>query len=207
MKTILPWLLVVAFGASAAALYFTGSSKDAELARLREQVQTVDTLRSQLDDLQKQAASQNDQIASLQKGNAELLSLRNQIRQLSDEKAQLVKQLGTAQSQAERSQAEIQQVQARAAENAKAMAEQQILQAKQNQAAVGICIKNLRQIQAAKQQWAVDHQKAVDAVPLPQDISPYFPNSQIPQCPGGGRYTLNAVGTAPTCSIPGHVYQ
>jgi len=203
MKTILPWILAVVFAASAGALYFSSSSKDAELAKLREQVQQVDTLRGQLDDLQKQAASQTDQIALMHKDNDELLRLRNQVRQLTDDKAQLTKQLQSSQSQVERSQAAIQQAQMSATQ----MAEQKILQMKQNESMVSTCINNLRQIDGAKQQWALEHQKGPDAVPTPQDIVAYFPNAMLPQCPGGGRYTLNAVSNAPTCSIPGHVLQ
>ena len=203
MKTILPWILVVAFAASAGALYFSNSSKNDELTKMREQVQQVDTLTSQADDLQKQVASQKDQIAEMHKDTDELLRLRNQVRQLTDDKAQLTKQMQAAQSQAERSQAAIQQAQASATQ----MAEQRILQMKQNEAVVSTCINNLRQIQAAKQQWAMEHQKGPDAVPTPQDIVAYFPNQMLPQCPGGGRYTLNAVSAMPTCSIPGHVLQ
>jgi septal ring factor EnvC (AmiA/AmiB activator) len=204
MKNILPWILVVAFAAGAGTLFVSNSSQKHELETLRGQVAQVDSLNSQLEDLQKQAASQNDQIATMRKDNAELLGLRNQVRQMADDKAALAKQLQSAQTQAARSQAEIQQVQSRVSENAKAMAEQQILQQKQNQAAVGTCINNLRLIDGAKQQWALQNQKGPDAVPLPQEIAPYFPNGQYPQCPAGGRYTLNAVNKAPTCSIPGH---
>jgi hypothetical protein len=198
---------VVVFAASAGAFYFSSSSKNQELDTLRGQVKQLDEMRSQLDGMQKTTADQADQIASMQKDTQELLRLRNQVKQLGDEKVQLTKQLATAQSQAERSQAEVQQVQVRASENAKAMAEQQILQAKQNQAAVSTCINYLRQIDAAKQQWALENNKGADAVPQPQDLVRYFPNSIMPQCPAGGRYTMNAVNRAPTCSIPGHVLQ
>jgi hypothetical protein len=205
MKTILPWLLVVAFAACAGAFYFSGSAKDQQLAALKEQVQEADALRTKAEELQKETAAQADQIASMQKDNAELLKLRGQVRQMADEKAQITKQLATAQSQAERSQAEAQQVQARAAESAKQMAEQQILQSRQNQTAAATCINNLRLIDGAKQQWALENKKTGDAIPQPQDILPYVgANGQFPQCPGGGRYTLNAVNKAPTCSIPGH---
>jgi hypothetical protein len=210
MKTILPWLLVVAFGATAASFYFSGSAKDQQLATLQQQVKDADKLRSQVDDLQKQAADQNDQIASMQKDNAELLKLRGQVRQLGDENAKLTKQIAVAQSQAERSQAEVQQVQARAIENAKAMAEQQVLQQRQNQTAVNTCINNLRMIDGAKQQWALEKNKTPNDIPQPQDLLPYLgPNANgiFPQCPGGGRYTINAVNKAPTCSIPGHALQ
>jgi hypothetical protein len=204
MKNILPWILVVAFAAVAASLYFSSSAQKHEMEALRGQVADVDALNTKLEEVQKQAASQEEQIASMHKDNTELLSLRNQVRQLGDEKAALTKQLQAAQSQAARSQAEIQQVQARMGEGLKQAQEQQILQARQNQAAVSTCINNLRQIDGAKQQWALQNQKPPEAVPQPQDIAPYFPNRQMPQCPAGGRYTLNAVNIAPTCSIPGH---
>jgi hypothetical protein len=206
MKTILPWILVVALAACAGAFYYSGTAKDRELTSLREQMQQMDGLRSQMDDLQKQAADQKDQIASMQRDNAELLKLRGQIKQITDEKAQLTKQLAAAQSQAERSQAEVQQVQSRATESVKQMQEQQILQARQNSQAANICINNLRIIDGAKQQWALDKNKTANDVPQPADILPYIPNSNgvFPQCPGGGRYTLNAVNMAPTCSLPGH---
>ena len=207
MKTILPWLLAVVFGASAGALYFSSSSKNEELVTLRQQVQQLDGLRSQLDVVQKQATDQADQITSMKNDTQELLRLRGQVQQLGDDKAKLVKQLAAAQSQADRSQAEVQQVQARASDNAKAMAEQQILQMRQNQAVVNTCINNLRLLDGAKQQWALENQKTPDAVPQPQDLLPYLTNRQFPICPGGGRYTLNAVRIAPTCSIPGHVLQ
>ncbi len=204
MKTILPWILVVAFAACAGAFYFSGSAKDQQLTMLREQVSQMDGLRTQLDDLQKQAAANADEMAAMQKDKDELLKLRGQVRQMQDEKAQLAKQLSSAQSQAERSQAEVQQVQARATENAKQMAEQQILQSRQNAAAAGTCINYLRLIDAAKQQWALEKNKTPNDVPLPQEITPYIPGGQFPQCPSGGRYTMNAVNKAPTCSIPGH---
>ena len=207
MKAILPWILAVGFAVAAGAMYISKSSADAELAKAREEAQQADALHGQLDDAQKQVAALNDQVTSLSKDNEELLRLRNQVRQLADEKAQLAKQAQSAQSQAERSQAEVQRVQQATSENARVMAEQQILQMKQNQAVINTCINNLRMIDAAKQQWALEHNKAADAVPTPPEIAPYLPNRQMPECPGGGRYTINAVGARPTCSIAGHVLQ
>ncbi len=208
MKTILPWLLVVAFGAAAASFYISGSAKDRQLDSMHAQIQEMDAVRTKADELQKQVTEQTEQIASMQKDNAELLKLRGQVRQMTDENAKLQKQVATAQTQAERSQAEVQQVQARVAENAKAMAEQQVLQARQNAGAANACINNLRLIDGAKQQWALEKNKTADDIPQPQDLLPYLGrNAQFPQCPGGGRYTLNAVSKAPTCSMPGHALQ
>ena len=67
------------------------------------------------------------------------------------------------------------------------------------------CINNLRIIDAAKQQWALENDKTADAIPPAQDLLPYFRGGIFPVCPSGGGYTINAVGVPPTCSIPGHV--
>jgi chromosome segregation ATPase len=66
------------------------------------------------------------------------------------------------------------------------------------------CIANLKQIDAAKLQWALQNNKAEDAIPTAQDLLPYFKDGVFPVCPSGGVYTINAVALAPTCSIPGH---
>ena len=65
------------------------------------------------------------------------------------------------------------------------------------------CINNLRQLDAAKQQWALEKNKSVDARPTEEDLAPYL-GSQKLRCPSGGHYTLGAVGENPRCSIPGH---
>ena len=66
------------------------------------------------------------------------------------------------------------------------------------------CIANLKQIDAAKLQWALENNKTEDAIPTAQDLLPYFKDGVFPVCPSGGTYTINAVALAPTCSIPGH---
>jgi septal ring factor EnvC (AmiA/AmiB activator) len=205
MKKILPWILVVAFAACAGGLYFSNSSKDSELAKARDQVQQMETLQTQADALQKQAASQNDEIASLRKDNEELLSLRNEVRQLRDDKQKMARQVQTSQAQAERSEAAAQQAQAQASQAATRIAEQRILQAKQDQQNMAACINNLRLIDRAKQTWALEQNKTPDAVPTPQELIPYLGNQFFPQCPGGGTYSINAVSNRPTCSIAGHV--
>ena len=69
-----------------------------------------------------------------------------------------------------------------------------------------VCLNNLRMIDAAKQQWALEKNKKDDAVPVWADIQPYVGRGRAAmRCPQGGEYTLGAVGVRPTCSIPGHV--
>jgi prepilin-type N-terminal cleavage/methylation domain-containing protein len=62
------------------------------------------------------------------------------------------------------------------------------------------CINNLRQIDGAKEQWAMEKNKATDDAVEDGDIEEYMKGG-MPTCPGGGSYTINAVGTNPECSL------
>ncbi len=64
------------------------------------------------------------------------------------------------------------------------------------------CINNLRQIDAAKNEWALEKNKTASDVPAREDLLPYL--RSWPTCPAGGTYTIGPVGEKPTCSIPGH---
>ena len=66
------------------------------------------------------------------------------------------------------------------------------------------CINNLRMIDGAKQQWALENGKKPGDFPTAEDLKPFFKNGVFPTCPAGGTYTIGAVSNAPTCSIPGH---
>ena len=67
------------------------------------------------------------------------------------------------------------------------------------------CINNLRQIDAAAQQFALEnHKKTNDTINYPNDLTPYIKlNSagNIPICPAGGDYADGSVGAIPTCSL------
>jgi prepilin-type N-terminal cleavage/methylation domain-containing protein len=67
------------------------------------------------------------------------------------------------------------------------------------------CINNLRQIDAAANQFALEaKKKAGDAITLTTDLTPYIKlNSAglIPACPAAGTYSLATVGPSPTCSL------
>ncbi|HPY31919.1 MAG TPA: prepilin-type N-terminal cleavage/methylation domain-containing protein [Verrucomicrobiota bacterium] len=67
------------------------------------------------------------------------------------------------------------------------------------------CINNLRQIDGAKQQWALETKAAPTAVPDEDNL--YGADAYIkvePKCPAGGTYAINALSNAPTCTIDGH---
>ena len=80
------------------------------------------------------------------------------------------------------------------------------------------CINNLRQIETAVQQVAIEKGKHVgDTVTYPDEITAYIKlNSKgsIPGCPAGGTYSLQNVGAIPqaVCSLsntvdPPHILQ
>lgn len=71
------------------------------------------------------------------------------------------------------------------------------------------CINNLRQIDGAIDQWAIeDNQTDGAAVAQAGDpnILDYIKGGALPTCPASGVYTINAVGDAPQvqCNIAGH---
>jgi prepilin-type N-terminal cleavage/methylation domain-containing protein len=63
------------------------------------------------------------------------------------------------------------------------------------------CISNLRLIDNAKEQYAMDQNRNNGDPCAMADIWPtYIKGTAAPICPSGGNYTVNNVGTAPTCS-------
>jgi prepilin-type N-terminal cleavage/methylation domain-containing protein len=69
------------------------------------------------------------------------------------------------------------------------------------------CINNLRQMDGAVQEWALENKKqASDTVAL-TDITPYIKLTSanaLPGCPAGGTYAVTTVSNTPTCTITGH---
>jgi prepilin-type N-terminal cleavage/methylation domain-containing protein len=66
------------------------------------------------------------------------------------------------------------------------------------------CIGNLKQIDGAMNQWAVENKKAATDTYALTDTTllSFIKGSQLPQCPGGGTYSAGAAVTAsPTCSL------
>ncbi len=190
-------LLVVAFLASEIYLFSALRQREAARVSLQTQKQRADDLQAQVDSLQSSNAGLQDaEISKLRADNQDLPRLRNQVMQLQATNQILFQQLKSVSAFARQQQAQLQQI----------AEDQQAAQAAQAEADNrNICINNLRQIDAAKQQWALEKNKPLTAIPTPQDLAPYFKDGIFPVCPSGGTYTLNAVGELPACSVPGHV--
>ena len=73
------------------------------------------------------------------------------------------------------------------------------------------CINNLRQIDAAANQFALEHNLTNgDAIKFPDDLTNYIKLTRagkIPPCPSGGIYSIKKVGDVPTCSLGTNVPQ
>ena len=74
------------------------------------------------------------------------------------------------------------------------------------------CINNLRQLDAAVNEYALEAKQVTGASVSLGDLTPYIKlnaTSALPPCPAGGTYTVSSVGTSPLCSLgntvtPGH---
>jgi Tfp pilus assembly protein PilE len=74
------------------------------------------------------------------------------------------------------------------------------------------CVANLRQIEGAKEQWAMVAKKGATDTPTSDDLLGTPTTGFIkswPSCPVGGTYTIGNMSTRPTCSqtAEGHVLE
>ncbi len=64
------------------------------------------------------------------------------------------------------------------------------------------CVNILRNIKAAKEQWALENQKTSNDIPSWDDIRVYVGSTNaVPHCPNGGVYIIGRVCEPPRCSL------
>lgn len=66
------------------------------------------------------------------------------------------------------------------------------------------CVNNLRIIQGAKDQFALEYKLKAGEAFNPESLAPYLKSNKLPRCPEGGRYAIGPVDALPTCSLPRH---
>jgi len=64
------------------------------------------------------------------------------------------------------------------------------------------CVGNLKQMDSAKEQWAMENKKAEGDACADTDIAPDYIKA-MPECPSGGTYDVGNIGDNPTCSLGG----
>ena len=68
------------------------------------------------------------------------------------------------------------------------------------------CIGNMKQVETAKNQWAMDNKKSNgDAVAFTDLVGSTLYLKSTPSCPSAGTYTVNVIGTDIVCDFTGHV--
>jgi prepilin-type N-terminal cleavage/methylation domain-containing protein len=67
------------------------------------------------------------------------------------------------------------------------------------------CINNLRQMEGAQEQWALENKKNDESDVVEADVNKYIKGEAKPICPGGGTVSYGAkVKNTPTCTEAGH---
>ena len=68
------------------------------------------------------------------------------------------------------------------------------------------CHAQLKQIDGSKEMWATQEKRADGDTPSEAQIGEYISDG-MPSCPGGGAYTIGAVGQKATCTTHGTMGQ
>jgi prepilin-type N-terminal cleavage/methylation domain-containing protein len=69
-----------------------------------------------------------------------------------------------------------------------------------NTASRNSCIVNLKTIDGATQQWAMEKKKNSSSAVTITDLQPYLKDAIVPACPAEGIYSVTRVGALPLCS-------
>ena len=65
------------------------------------------------------------------------------------------------------------------------------------------CINNLRVIDSAKEQYALENNASTGDATTSAMITAYLKNNAMPTCPAGGTYDTSPIGSLPVCSLSG----
>ena len=209
LKNWVLWLCVAALLATEVFLFQAKSQRDEARVQARESQEKAVQLQSDLDQLKNSSvtalSAENARLRAENQGLSQKLAQSQASgSQLRGQNQKLTQQLEAAHSDVQQQQQQLQQIQTEsqtAATTPEPSPEQPAAAASQ----LNVCINNLRELDAAKQQWALENEKTAGAVPTAQDLMPYLPDNLFPVCPSGGVYSINALGVLPTCTVPGHV--
>ena len=157
-------------------------------------------------------SGQVEELARLRRDNQELHRLRNEVRELRESKETAAAATAAAapapdagvRSQVILLQRQVQQLLAENAQLREAQMQNQVRAESEVDATVPACLNNLRMLDGAKEQWALENQQLEGALPEWEEILPDLRGQAMPACPAQGVYTLNAIGVSPECTIPGH---
>jgi chromosome segregation ATPase len=203
MKVVIPWVCVFALLVVGFFLYATAKEAEKEVVQLHQNDGELTRLQGENVEL-KQLKVDRDELVRLRNEHEELLRLRGESGQLRKQVKQLEGQLHTAQAQNNAAMQQQHQATDLTTENKALRTQFEQLQAEKARDHAEKCVKNLMLIDGVRAIWANENKKPAGSVATAADLAPYCPNNTFPVCPDGGTYTINALGFAPTCSVPGH---
>ena len=200
LKRWFAWLCLALMLVAEGLLFRAIREKEAAQTDTREAQIQMRELQSKLDELnQSSTGLQAEEIARLRKQNEiytnRLAKAQATVYQMKAELKQTTQQLATARTALQLQQDHLQQLQT---EN------RLVTEAGMTLIHRHACINNLRAIDGAKQQWALEKNKSGEAVPTVRNLLPYLKDGVFPVCPEGGTYSINSVDAVPTCSVAGH---
>src|ERR1700733_12318118 len=168
-------------------------SQQQTLKQLRLEYEALKAQVAQIAPLQEQLASAtqitNGCASAQEEQTRELARLRNEVSQLRKTSNELTKARQDIQTLNQRVASE---AEAKRGAVAEVQAANQRIQA-EAQRNMNACVNNLRLIDSAKQQWALENKKQSTDTPTMDDLRPYLvraPNAELPACPEGGVYTI-----------------
>jgi len=208
VKRWLLWVCLAVIFVSQVLLFRANSQWSAAQADARDAHQQITLLQSQLDELKASSvatlsldnARLREENQSL---NQKLARANNDLTQLGADKTKIAGQLLTARQALELQQNHLQQLSVENQQQAQAMAPPPAPEMSPEDAR-DACIDNLKAIDTAKQEWALEKNKDATDVPTADDLAPYLKGSVMPVCSAGGTYIIGAMNENPTCSVPGH---
>lgn len=206
--------LIAALGGAGAMFVVAQKEKgalQAQLAELREQIRQMEAKAADPKEVEKLRA-QVREAAELKKEAEEVHRLRGEVTLLRKDKAVFEKasvenaQLRQQVQQAQRLQAENNALRGQVQSAVQNLQHVQALVVGQpGQAQKNACIANLKQIDGAIQQWALENRKVAASPVEMRGVVEYLKGSVLPLCPAGGVYRPGfTVSASPLCSVPGH---
>jgi hypothetical protein len=205
------WACIVLLLAGEGFLYNATQQKNVAQTKLRDAEEQNQLLHREMDQYRLASSIvQSNELARLHRENANLTLKLNAaletVKSLSGTNAMLAQDLDATRQLATQQQDALQQIQTDDQTNtvAATVPPAQAVPVPLAEAQRQECINNLHLIDAAKQQWAIDKDKGLTAIPTVLDLLPYLPDG-FPSCPSGGKYTIHSVEVNPACSFAGHV--
>lgn len=205
-RTALLCLVAAVVGGTACLLYCPNKNEIAlrtAVEGLRKQIQELEAKAADPKEIERLRA-QAREAAEFRKEAEEVHRLRGEVTLLRKDKA--VFEQAKAENAQLREQVQVAQ-RLQAENNALRGQYQSAVQGLQQRTQKDACITNLKQIDGAVQQWALEYKKAGTDRYSFQDPSllAFLRSSVLPLCPAGGTYAPGSTVSADlTCSVPGH---